>query len=288
MTRRRSIALGALGLIAALAASTATAQPRASQAPASASPPAVRNPAPPRAVPPAAPLSLGLIPETELRWIVRLGELVLGELRLSGAGGDSPLLRLDIVSDPAIPLLRYRNRYETLLDAANGRPRLSRSLNASGPELRETEYRFAPGGGRVDFESRVVDGGATRIARSGSLGVSGADLDTLSFLVWLMAGAGGSGKAEAGLVANLSRLPVKVEFKPGREELRLRGEPLSRGAYRIEGSLGGSGLAGVGGAFRLWIDEGPARLPLKASFSILLGEITMELCADAALAAGRP
>jgi hypothetical protein len=213
-------------------------------------------------------------PGDSWRWVVRYGAVSLASAVLSGRGEAGSFI-LDLATDPRLPMARIRNTYEYRIDPFTLAPITYTNSSSWGKDVKRISYSYDFEAGNILYEGDFTEKGGS-VRKSGSIAMDEGVLDGLSLILRIMSRAGKAGSERACFIGEASAVPVDMVYGDAIESVRLRGTVAPVAAYRIEGRLAGKGVAGLFGAFTAWIRAEAPNIPVKASFKIWLGSVTVE------------
>lgn len=211
-----------------------------------------------------------------LRWTISYGILELGELSLSETESIEGFnLGLEIRSNRKLPVAPLAYSYRSDLDAES-RPLRFACRSSKGKDRKTEEYLYDYRSSSLRFTRDAVKDGRRSVV-SGELPLSPRLFDGISLIGWMMALRGSGLDRRASFIGDMEAVPLELSFRAEEESVRLPGRAAPLRAYRVDGRLSGSGVAGLAGTFTVWLSAGPSRLPLKAALRLWIGEAVILL-----------
>jgi hypothetical protein len=211
-----------------------------------------------------------------LRWTISYGLLKLGDLALTETESSEGFrLGLEIRSNRKLPIAPLSYSYESDMDAESKPLRFAcRSSRGSDRKSEECLYDYRAGLVRVSRDA-VKDG--ERSAKTGELPLTQNLFDGITLIGWMMALRGSGLERRACFIGDMKAVPLELRFSAEAEWIRLPSAAAPLRAYRVDGRLSGSGIAGLAGTFTLWLSADPSRLPLRAVLRLWIGEAVILL-----------
>jgi hypothetical protein len=223
-------------------------------------------------------------PDESLRWEIRYGAIPIASAVLSGRGEGGAFV-LDLASDPSLPMAKLRNIYEFMIDPITMDPIACTNSSSWGLDRKRIAYAYDREAGNILYEGDFTEKGVS-VRKSGSIAIDENVLDGLALILRMMSRAGKAGSERAAFIGEATAIPIDLIYGETIESISMRGSAGSVPAYRIDGLLSGKGVAGLSGAFTVWVRAETPKIPVKASLKVWLGSVTVEFAPKpAALAA---
>jgi len=226
-------------------------------------------------VPGNTPFSDGEVLQYKVRWnFIRLGTIVIHQDQVRGENEDKYLVRMVVRSSAGLPFISVNFINEAILRTDVPSLEYVRVISGDDSTHVSTFDYDEPRGTLI-----VVDSAQGSCLRRDSVRWRGPLYDALSLFMAARVLSKGRGKITLPTLNDYQIVQTDLEFTETEEEVEVSAFDKEIRCRYIKGNARwkGKSFAGMTGAFRGWLTDDEAALPIRAEVGIFLGSIVLEL-----------
>jgi hypothetical protein len=234
------------------------------------------------AVPPAAGEQTGqgvYVVGEELTYNVRFSFIDLGQIKIrtlrqvSAAGFQGYVTRADIASYKSIPFVSAQAVFESVVDTGSfSRTFLGKSREGDDWAFSRYTFHYDRGVGILEIGSND-----TVITKRDTLQLSSRVQDGLSLFFYAREHLFAGVPKSVPTIIREKMARTTIDFRTERESVEIDLVEYPVDTQHFIGEADFVGFYGLTGAFEGWFSNDSARVPIKASMQVLIGNVTIEL-----------
>ena len=227
----------------------------------------------------AAAQTGALIESEELTYNVRYAFFDLGQVRITTrgrttmAGRNVTYAKAFIDSYSGVPFADLHATFESWIDSAFV-PRMFVGKSKDGKVWEYSRYHFDYERGEVLIEGGRRD---TIVEKRDTIGLSEPVQDGLSLFFFARDRLRSGRRMNVPCVIREEKVNTFLDFPDTRTSVEVDAIPYPVDVIQFEGTLEFAGIFGLTGDFEGWFSNDDARVPIKATMEVIIGNITIEL-----------